>query len=116
MMGRPPPQVVALCGAAMWALECAELKRPDIPDSPEQPDASIKDAAKLAAEKEAFRLAYAEYKETLREYREVLVPAFMKEYYRAHGVEHHNLYMPPLDTARWPLDRTALSKPPPPTT
>ena len=30
-----------------------------LPKPPKQPDASIKDAAKLAAEKEAFRLAYA---------------------------------------------------------
>ena len=68
--------------ASSRALELTEPKKPDKPRAPKQPDDRIKDPAKLAAQKEAYGPARAEYEEKMREYKEVLYPAYEKEYQR----------------------------------
>ena len=71
--------------ASSAALELSELKKPAKPRAPKQPDLrKLKDEAKIAAKKEAYRVALAKHKEEMREYNEVLYPAYEKEYQRAY--------------------------------
>ena len=70
-------------GQAEMALTLEQLKKPDLPTAPKKPDLrKTKDPDKIAAKEEAYRVAKAEYNEKMREYKEVLYPAYDKEYQR----------------------------------